>query len=162
MEEFVIKTEGAWHQEVHKFGLNYRLPDILCALGISQISRIEVFKSSRSKLFKKYTESLQNLKNLQLPTTRKYVDPMWHLFPIKVDVDNRQQIFEKLRKSGVGVQVNYIPAHWHPVFNLSPELQDTFPVSNQFYRSEISLPLHTEISEQEFDFIVNNLRMALA
>jgi dTDP-4-amino-4,6-dideoxygalactose transaminase len=160
-EEFVIKTEGAWHQEVHEFGLNYRLPDVLCALGISQIDRIQVFKHSRTRLFNKYTESLQTLTNLILPTTRKYVDPMWHLFPIQVDADNRQQIFEKLRESGVGVQVNYIPAHWHPVFKMSPQLQSELSVSNLFYRSEISLPFHAEISDHDFDFIVENLRMAL-
>jgi dTDP-4-amino-4,6-dideoxygalactose transaminase len=154
-DEFVIQTEGEWHQEVHEFGLNYRLPDVLCALGISQIDRIEVFKDSRTKLFIKYIENLNTLTNLRLPITRQYVDPMWHLFPIRVDSDKRQQVFERLRASGVGVQVNYMPAHWHPVFKMEADMQGALKVSNQFYRSEISLPLYSEISEQDFEFIIN-------
>lgn len=160
--EFLIKTEGPWHQEVHEFGLNYRLPDVLCALGISQISRLTAFKNSRAKLFNKYTENLKALPNIKLPSIRDYVDPMWHLFPIQVAEDRRQLIFEKMRESGVGVQVNYIPAHWHPVFKMTEDMQNALPMSNQFYRSEISLPLHTEITDQDFDFVVNNLRVALA
>jgi dTDP-4-amino-4,6-dideoxygalactose transaminase len=162
VDEFVLKTEGSWHQEVHEFGLNYRLPDVLCALGISQISRIESFKNSRTRLFKKYTENLKPFSNLGLPTTREYVDPMWHLFPVRVVPEERSRIFEELRAVGIGVQVNYMPAHWHPVFKDSESLQRELPISNQFYRSEISLPFHTEISDHDFEFIIERFRLAFA
>lgn len=160
-DEFVIKTEGEWHQEVHEFGLNYRLPDVLCALGISQISRLEKFKISRSELFSRYSENLKSVRNLSLPIEKAYVNPMWHLFPIHVAPEVRGNIFEKLRTLGLGVQVNYMPAHWHPVFNLSNDSQNNFPVSNNFYRSEISLPLHTELSDQDFEYVVKNLQAAV-
>jgi dTDP-4-amino-4,6-dideoxygalactose transaminase len=160
-DEFVIKTEGTWHQEVHEFGLNYRLPDVLCALGISQIGRIETFKNSRSELFSRYLENLKSIRNLSLPVAREYVNPMWHLFPVHVPPEFRGSIFENLRSFGIGVQVNYIPAHWHPAFNASNELLDNFPVSNDFYRSEISLPMHTEVSDQDFEYIVEKLQEAL-
>jgi dTDP-4-amino-4,6-dideoxygalactose transaminase len=161
-DEFIIKGEGPWHQEVHKFGLNYRLPDVLCALGVSQISRISQFKNSRSELFTKYSEALKTVSNLVLPTRRKYVDPMWHLYPIRVDAKERGRIFEKLRSSGIGVQVNYMPAHWHPVFNASQTITSDLPVSDQFYRSEISLPFHTEITDQNLEFILKNLKLAIS
>jgi len=160
-EEFVIRTEGAWHQEVHSFGLNYRLPDVLCALGISQIARIELFKRSRARLFERYSDNLKSVSNLILPSPRQYVDPMWHLFPIRVDSAERGRIFDNLRSSGIGVQVNYMPSHWHPVFNNSENFLNQFPVSNEFYQSEISLPFHTEISDQDFDFIIKEFRSVL-
>jgi len=160
-EEFVIKTEGEWHQEVHNFGLNYRLPDVLCALGISQISRISSFKKSRTHLFNRYIENLKSVENLILPTARKYVNPMWHLFPIHVNPHERNRIFKQLRDFGIGVQVNYIPAHWHPVFKAYTVSQNSFPASIDFYRSEISLPMHTEISEQRFDHIIKSLQTAI-
>jgi dTDP-4-amino-4,6-dideoxygalactose transaminase len=160
-DEFVIKSEGAWHQEVHEFGLNYRLPDVLCALGISQISRLEMFKNSRSELFNKYHEKLKSVRNLSLPVAREYVNPMWHLFPIHVVPEARNKIFESLRSLGIGVQVNYIPAHWHPVFNSSNESLKKFPISNDFYHSEISLPMHTEVSERDFEYIIENLQATI-
>jgi len=160
--EFLIEGEGAWHQEVHAFGLNYRLPDVLCALGVSQIGRIELFKDSRTRLFNKYCENLITVEKLNLPSCRQYVEPMWHLFPIHVEPEKRRYIFEKLRNSGIGAQVNYMPAHWHPAFEQSYRSRNKFPVSNKFYSSEISLPMHTEIADQDFEFIIKNLRAAIA
>ena len=161
-DEFQIKTEGAWHQEVHDFGLNYRLPDVLCALGISQIARIEQFKHSRAKLFKKYCERLMHVEKLELPSTRQYVEPMWHLFPIHVEPSERGRIFEQLRMTNIGAQVNYMPAHWHPAFKQPQAFRNKFPASNEFYSSEISLPMHTEITDEDFEFIIENLGVTIA
>jgi dTDP-4-amino-4,6-dideoxygalactose transaminase len=66
---------------------------------------------------------------------------MWHLYPLKVDPEKRTRIFEKLRSSGIGVQVNYIPAYWHPVFTKLGFEKGMFPASDRFYASEISLPM---------------------
>lgn len=161
-ESFIIKTEGAWHQEVHRFGLNYRLPDILCALGISQISRIWDFKKQRSDLFEFYSNELENITEIRIPKERKYVDPTWHLFPIHVQTHQRNQIFNSMRKRGIGVQVNYIPAYWHPVFKEYGFKRGMFPVSDEFYLSEISIPMFAGISLSERMEIVHSLRESLA
>ncbi len=139
---FEYENEGPWHQEVQNFGLNYRLPDVLCALGISQLNRIEEFKELRQKVFQEYFRNLGSINNLRLPTVREYVDPMWHLFPIRVPPNKRKSIFEALREAGIGVQVNYLPAHLHPVFTKQGYKRGNFPISEQFYDSEISLPMH--------------------
>lgn len=134
-------NEGPWHQEVHEFGLNYRLPDVLCALGISQINRLKEFKKQRTRIFEKYIAALENIPNVELPGLRNYVDPMWHLFPIRVNPNNRKEIFTNMRKLGIGVQVNYIPAYWHPVFKEMGYKRGLCPNSEKFYKSEISLPM---------------------
>lgn len=159
--EFLIQTEGPWHQEVHEFGLNYRLPDVLCALGISQISRIQEFKLRRTEIHDAYISNLSSIVELKLPSTRDYVDPMWHLFPIHVDPTDRSKIFNNLRESGIGVQVNYMPAHWHPVFNMGDDARSKLPVSDAFYRSEISLPIHTEMSKRDIDSVITSLKVGL-
>ena len=142
--EFIYKNEGPWHQEVHEFGLNYRLPDILCALGISQINQIEDFKRTRTAIHEKYSESLGEVDELAIPVKREYVDPMWHLFPIRVPAKLRRPIFEELRKNDIGVQVNYFPAHLQPVFRRLGYNYGDFPVAEQFYSTEISLPMHVD------------------
>jgi dTDP-4-amino-4,6-dideoxygalactose transaminase len=152
-EEFVIKGEGPWHQEVHEFGLNYRLPDVLCALGISQIKRLDKFKEKRTFIFLKYRELLSHIDSLQLPAIRSYVNPMWHLYPIQVESSDRKTIFEELRKLGIGVQVNYIPAYWHPVFDEKSYPRGLCPEAESFYSRQISLPLHFQLSELQLEFI---------
>jgi dTDP-4-amino-4,6-dideoxygalactose transaminase len=157
-QEFRITGQGAWHQEVHEFGLNYRLPDILCALGVSQISRIREFKEKRQSIFQLYSEALSDLDGIQTPTQREYVDTNWHLYPIQVDSRKRLSLFSELRNSGVGVQVNYIPAYWHPVFKYEGFEKGQFPNSDKFYSQEISLPMFASLDKKDLLSICDSLR----
>jgi dTDP-4-amino-4,6-dideoxygalactose transaminase len=156
-EEFKIKSEGDWHQEVHEFGLNYRLPDLLCALGSSQLKRLTKFKSIRNIIFKTYTENLQNLEEVSLPVSRDFVDPMWHLYALHVNSFKRKEIFSELRKLQIGVQVNYMPAYWHPVFENLGFKRGMFPISDSFYESEISLPIYADLTKE----LVNELSLKI-
>ena len=148
-EEFKIKSEGPWHQEVHEFGLNYRLPDILCALGISQLDRLNDFKNSRKIIFNEYVNELNDNKIIELPIKRDYVDPMWHLFPVRVDSKIRLLLHKFLHDEGYKVQVNYLPAHLHPVFREQGYQVGQFPLSEAFYASEISLPIYAGLPNSE-------------
>jgi dTDP-4-amino-4,6-dideoxygalactose transaminase len=162
--EFVLQDEGPWHQEVHEFGLNYRLPDVLCALGLSQISKIQAFKESRRNIFNLYEESLSNIPDLILPTVKQYVDPMWHLYPIHVPSQKRRKTFEILRANGIGVQVNYLPAHLHPVFTRMGFRRGDFPESELFYDTQISLPMFANqeiLGEAYFTKVRSLLKLSL-
>jgi dTDP-4-amino-4,6-dideoxygalactose transaminase len=141
-QEFILKSEGPWHQEVHEFGLNYRLPDILCALGISQLDRLNDFKNSRNEIFNQYVSELNEYKTIELTVKRDYVDPMWHLFPVRVDPKIRLELHKFLHDQGYKVQVNYLPAHLHPVFREQGYRIGQFPVSERFYAREISFPIY--------------------
>jgi dTDP-4-amino-4,6-dideoxygalactose transaminase len=155
-------NEGPWHQEVHHIGLNYRLPDVLCAIGLSQIARIEAFKNSRKAIFDRYTEELANIDGLILPTKREYVDPMWHLYPIRVQGGRRREVFEYMREQGVLVQVNYIPAYWHPVFEDLGYQRGMCPVAEEYYSQEISLPMFADLTDTQQSVVIDVLRDALA
>ena len=152
-DEFEIKDEGLWHQEVHEFGLNYRLPDVLCALGISQLKSLSAFKLKRMSLFLKYQELLSKQNEIKLPTMRSFVDPMWHLYSINVEPSKRKYIFHELRKKGIGVQVNYIPAYWHPVFRGENYERGLCPEAEKYYAGQISLPLHFQLSDKQVEFV---------
>ena len=155
--KFKIRDQGPWHQEVHEFGLNYRLPDILCALGISQLKRLDEFKDKKREIFKNYLIRLQNFSEVHLPTERSYVTANWHLFPVRVDPSKRSAIFSGMRKAGVGVQVNYIPAYWHPVFQVNSLKKGMYPNSDLFYSQEISLPMYSDLNEENAEFVTKNL-----
>ena len=142
--EFLLESDGPWHQEVHEFGLNYRLPDILCALGISQLKRLEQFKETREIIFEKYNSLFSNVPQLTLPIKKNYVNPMWHLYPLRVPESKKLRLFHKLKDSGYQTQVNYFPAHLQPVFSKMGYKSEDFPNAFDFYKKEISLPIFAD------------------
>jgi len=155
--QFVIKTEGPWHQEVHEVGLNYRLTDIHAALGLSQLSRLAEFRAKRAQIKKQYDEALSATPDVEIPAQRANVDPMWHLYPLRVPKEQRRGIFESLRQSGIGVQVNYLPAYRHPVFH-SRAGREHSPSAEEFYSREISLPMHSRLSRDHVKYIIESVR----
>ena len=150
---FKITGQGPWHQEVHNFGLNYRLPDILCALGLAQLSKANFLKERRKIIFDTYKSLLGSCDEITLPTQKEHVDVNWHLYPIRVAVKKRLKIFNELRDSGIGVQVNYMPAHWHPVFKNLGHSQGDYPIAELFYESEISLPIYPNLEIDKVELI---------
>lgn len=155
--KFLIEGQGLWHQEVHEFGLNYRLPDVLCALGTSQLKRLDAFKAKRSEVFKIYGEAFESQSKIMTPIQRHDVNPMWHLYPIRVDPNKRKVIFERMRNAGINVQVNYIPAHMHPVFASLGHARGEFPISEAFYSEEISLPMYSDLDSENQKTLIETL-----
>jgi dTDP-4-amino-4,6-dideoxygalactose transaminase len=154
---FLLSEEGPWHQEVHEFGLNYRLPDLLCALGMSQLARIDELKSRKKEIFNRYINNLSGIDHLTLPSNKDFVDVNWHLFPAKFLASERLRIFKGLRSAGIGVQVNYLPAYRHPAMSKFEINHEDFPNSENFYRREISLPLHANLTREEIDYICSTI-----
>jgi UDP-4-amino-4,6-dideoxy-N-acetyl-beta-L-altrosamine transaminase len=150
--------EGPWHQEVHEWGLNYRLPDVLAALGLSQLRRLEAFKARRAEVFARYAEGLADVDGLGLPTVRDDVDPIWHLYPVRVRGGRRREVFERLREQGIGVQVNYIPVYWHPLFEDLGYRRGMCPNAEAFYAEEISLPMHAALTDPDVDRVIETVR----
>lgn len=152
---------GPWHQEVHSFGLNYRLPDVLAALGISQILRLEEFKSKRRRIFKFYSDALSDIEDITLPIRPSGTDPVWHLYPIRVPSPRRRAVFEGLRALGIGVQVNYIPVYWHPVFQDFGYKRGMCPNAELFYSEEISLPMYADLADSELTRVADSVKKVM-
>ena len=148
---FKNSPPGLWHQEVHEFGLNYRLTDFQCALGISQMRKIDEFRLKRQNIYEIYTQKLTNVKNIRMLKRIEGRDPMWHLFPIFVE--NRNTVLAELRSLGVMAQVNYLPAYYHPVFEKQGYKRGICPSSELFYEQEISIPLHTLMTKKSISEI---------
>ncbi|MEP7370064.1 MAG: aminotransferase class V-fold PLP-dependent enzyme [Dermatophilaceae bacterium] len=150
--------EGPWHQEVHAFGLNYRLPDVLCALGSSQLLRLPAFKARREAITARYNEGLSGIDELRLPARREGADPMWHLYPLRIRDGRRRELFEHLRANEIGVQVNYLPVYWHPVYADLGYRRGMCPVAEEYYAQQISLPLFPGLSDADVDVVIELVR----
>lgn len=155
---FVIPGEGGWHQEVHQFGLNYRLSDVQCALGSSQLKRIDTFKLKRQRIFDTYTSEFANSELYRTPPTDEISEPNWHLYPIQVPKSIRRNLYDFLRGEGIGVQVNYLPAHLHPIFQDKGFKRGDFPASESFYDSQLSLPMHVDITDRQLEYVIRKMK----
>lgn len=159
--KFKLVSEGDWHQEVHNFGLNYRLPDILCALGISQLKKLQRAKELKQEIFNKYSSAFSNCNKIKLLEVKDYNSVNWHLFPIRVDENIRSAVFKELREASIGVQVNYLPAYWHPVFGDLGYQKGLCPEAETFYAEEISLPIHPKLSSEQVDYVIDTVLKVL-
>jgi dTDP-4-amino-4,6-dideoxygalactose transaminase len=150
--------EGPWHQEVHAFGLNYRLPDVLCALGSSQLLRLPAFKARRDAITARYNRGLSGIDELRLPACRQGADPMWHLYPLRIRDGRRRALFEHLRANRIRVQVNYLPVYRHPVYADLGYQRGMCPVAEDYYAQEISLPLFPDLADADVDRVIDLIR----
>jgi dTDP-4-amino-4,6-dideoxygalactose transaminase len=154
--------EGGWHQEVHSFGLNYRLPDVLCALGSSQLARLAWFRSRRAEIHARYTAALSDVDGLTLPVTLPGADPMWHLYAVRVRDGRRRELYSYLRDKGIGVQVNYVPVYWHPAFADLGYRRGQCPEAERFYAEQLSLPLYPELGRVKVEQVIDAVRSFFA
>ena len=150
-ERFEITGEGPWHQEVHAFGLNYRLTDVACALGLSQLRRLAEFKQRRREIVDRYNAGLSDVEGVRTPISRGDVDPIWHLYAVRILDGRRREVYDHLRASGIGVQVNYLPVYWHPVYSRLGYRRGMCPVAEQFYAEQLSLPLFPGMADSDVD-----------
>jgi dTDP-4-amino-4,6-dideoxygalactose transaminase len=156
-DRFELTDEGPWHQEVHEYGVNYRLTDLGAALGLSQLTRMAEFKRRRAEITARYNEAFAGVDGLRTPVQRDGVDPIWHLYPIRILGGRRREVFESLRAAGIGVQVNYLPVYWHPVFARQGYKRGLCPNAEQFYAEELSLPLFPDLTDSDVDRVIETL-----
>ena len=154
------------YYEMHELGLNYRLSDIHCALGLSQAKKIMMFIKQRKELINLYGELLSPLEPLVSLVTRvSGWDPAWHLAQVLIDFDavklTRQQLMAKLRDAGIGTQIHYIPVHTQPYYqHKNSNLK--LPESQKFYSRCLSLPLFTEMNKSDVIKVSIELQKALS
>jgi UDP-4-amino-4,6-dideoxy-N-acetyl-beta-L-altrosamine transaminase len=153
--------EGPWWYEQHDLGFNYRLTDVQAALGASQLRKLERFISRRRAIASAYDAALADLDALRLPGRRADVEPGWHLYVIRTrDPQRRRPLFEHLRAQGLGVQVHYLPVHWHPYYAGLGYRRGQCPVVESFYASAISLPMFPGMDDDDVSHVVDSVRTA--
>ena len=137
---------GQWFYEMVLLGFNYRLTDIACALGLSQLAKLARIWPGAGKSPPATLPHSRSVPGLIPPRVRAEVNPAWHLYPIRLDLANltgdRGEIFRALRAENIGVSVHYIPVHLHPYYRDQFGCREgTFPVAEAAYERLISLPM---------------------
>lgn len=163
---FVRKMHGAWYQEMHELGFNYRMPEMSAALGESQLKRLDSFITKRRSAAKRYQKLLAKVPNLILPLTeRVHEKSAWHLYPIRLVPEvahKRDEVFAQMRKAGIGVQVHHVPVHLHLFYEKLGYKKGMCPNTETFVASEISIPLFPNITREQQKFIATTLKVILS
>jgi len=153
-------TEGQWYYEMVALGWNYRLTDIGCALGLSQLRKIELNLARRREIVALYTAAFKQMPELITPAVRRDVNPAWHLYPVRLDLTKlcagRDQIFSALRAERLGVNVHYIPVHLHPYYRGRFGFHGgEYPVAEGAYQQLISLPMFHGMADHDVQKVIN-------
>lgn len=156
---------GPWYYEMPEIGYNFRVTDIQCALGISQMAKLKKFVDRRKALVDRYDDLLKPLANVINPPARvPDCDPAWHLYQVRIDFDmigmDRGTFMNRLHEKGVGTQVHYIPVHSQPYYtNLYG--RQSLPGAQYFYEHTLSLPLYPSLKDEEVDYVVRTIRSVM-
>jgi UDP-4-amino-4,6-dideoxy-N-acetyl-beta-L-altrosamine transaminase len=155
---------GAWYYEQCELGFNYRMPDVLGALGLSQHRRLDEFLARRRRIAHHYDESLASLP-LVLPFEHADASSALHLYVVQIDprrshVD-RATAFRRLRAAGIGVSVHYIPVHTQPYYRRLGFRAGMYPTAESYYQHAMSLPMFVGLTDDQIEQVVCALRESL-
>ena len=156
----INESHGDWYYEMHELGFNYRITDIQCALGLSQLKKLDGFVNSRRKIAKIYNELFEDNPYFDVTIEKENRESAYHLYPILLKdefVNHKKEIFTKLRANGLGVQVHYIPVYKQPFYHKLGFKEDLCPVCEEFYSKELSIPMYPTLSEEDIEFVKETL-----
>ena len=159
-EDFEEAPEGPWHCEMQTLGWNYRLTDLNCALGLSQMRRLDAFVRRRREIAALYRELLVGVRGLTLPPAHE--GHAYHLFPIQVDAEARGPLFAHLVENGIRLQVHYSPVPLHPYYKKRFGYRwGDFPEAERYYRGAISLPMFPLLEDSDVKRVADCIKTFL-
>jgi len=159
-EKYLEKNDGPWYYEMHSPGFNYRITDFQCALGTSQISKLESFVTRRREIAHYYDEAFKSHELLQIPGITKDALHAYHLYPLRVKHDKmkvgKKEFFALLKEKGIMGQVHYVPVHLQPYYKNQFGFKPGYcPAAEKFYEEEISIPLYPALTDEDLHYISN-------
>jgi len=155
-EMLVRKNEGRWYQEMQELGFNYRITDMQCALGLSQLKKLDQFVKRRQEIARRYDDAFGGDDNISIRKAQKDRSNAYHLYVIRVrDAGTRLKLFERLWAAGILCQVHYLPVYLHPYYEKLGYKKGLCPNSERFYEGIISLPIYPSLSEVDQDYVIS-------
>jgi UDP-4-amino-4,6-dideoxy-N-acetyl-beta-L-altrosamine transaminase len=153
--------DGPWSYQQVDLGFNYRMTDILAALGCSQLTRIDDYVARRREIAARYYTLLADLP-LRLPWQSSDAMSAWHLYVVQLGSNlDRRRVFEELRSVGIGVNVHYIPVHTQPYYRRLGFGSGMYPEAESYYSRALSLPMFATLSDTQQDFVLAQLRRGM-
>lgn len=156
-----------WYYEQQELGYNYRLSDINCALGLSQMAKLELFLKRRRELAANYNSAFQNHKHLRIPPApfgkQSTNSSAWHLYILRIAAEHidRDLLLNKLDEAGIGTQVHYIPVYLHPYYRKLGYQPGMCPNAEDYYSNCFTIPLYPAMSDADQKKVIDAVNQAV-
>ncbi|MGP2658012.1 UDP-4-amino-4,6-dideoxy-N-acetyl-beta-L-altrosamine transaminase [Malaciobacter sp. WC5094] len=151
---------ASWHYEMADLGFNYRLTDIACALGLSQLNKLDSFLQKRRKIAKRYDKFFDENKFIK-PLYKYTQNSAYHLYVVLIDFEKfnitKKEFFLKLREKSIYLQYHYIPINHQPYYKKLGYGNEYTPVMNEYYEKAVSLPIFPKLSKKEQEYVQKTL-----
>lgn len=164
----LLKYDGPWYYEMQELGYNYRLTDFQCALGLSQLKKIDRIIQRRREIVKKYNYEFKDMPEIKIPEINPVdSNPAWHIYMIQLNLErlkvDRREIFEALRAENIGVNVHYIPIHLQPYYQKRfGYRRGDFPKAENYYSRAITLPIFPKMTDKDVDDVIRAVKKVIA
>ena len=161
------EKQGSWFYEMVDLGFNYRITDLQCALGLSQLKKLSLFLERRRQVARHYDEAFAKVAEITPLAVNPDVLHAYHLYVVRLQLNgpdkDRNTVFQSLRQMGIGVNVHYIPVHLHPFyqkkFGAKPGL---CPVAECAYEQILSIPISAAITDEQIRKVIGALNETIA
>lgn len=157
-DSMMTRNDGSWFYQQFDLGYNYRITDIQCALGCSQMKKLDRFLALRKEIVAHYNEAFADCDNIITPYQLSDTESGWHLYIVQVKNCDRRQVFEKMREKGIGVNVHYIPVYMHPYYQEHGYENVHCANAEEIYSHIISLPLYPGLTSEQQDYVIDTLK----
>lgn len=157
-DSMMTRNDGPWFYQQFDLGYNYRITDIQCALGCSQMKKLDRFLALRKEIVAHYNEAFADCDNIITPYQLSDTESGWHLYIVQVKNCDRRQVFEKMREKGIGVNVHYIPVYMHPYYQEHGYENVHCANAEEIYSHIISLPLYPGLTSEQQDYVIDTLK----
>jgi len=165
MDLHARNKSNSWGYDVVDLGFNYRLPDINCALGISQLTKSDCWLKRRQAIAAAYHSAFHGLPMIQLPEQRTDCISAWHLYVIRLNLEaitvSRSQVFEALRAENIGVNVHYIPIPWMSYYASLGYTRGQWPVAENEYERVLSLPIYPSMTDSDVGDVITAVKKVM-
>ena len=157
-DSMMTRNDGPWFYQQFDLGYNYRITDIQCALGCSQMKKLDIFLARRKEIVARYNEAFADCDNIITPYQLSDTESGWHLYIVQVKNCDRRQVFENMREKGIGVNVHYIPVYMHPYYQEHGYENVHCANAEEIYSHIISLPLYPGLTSEQQDYVIDTLK----
>lgn len=154
--DLLLEDHGGWYYEMHELGYNYRMTDIQAALGVSQLDRAAAGVLRRRDIAQRYDDAFADVDNVQTIEVPPGLGHAYHLYVIQVP--DRKALYDQLREQRVYAQIHYIPVPSLPYYRQQGFSMTDYPRAAQYYAHCISLPMYPSLSNQEQDFVIEQIK----